>query len=362
MYESGKFIKNISINPFKQNYFLTNFNNKTIDSHCFLIEFSQLLSNTSLLESTENTHNFLNVLLYHKPQELLKLKNIDILVSKIISAVHRKSNDSDIALARQFLNGFDSISAKNITTFDIELYNFILCYPQINREFVNKYLDYIKDNFNNIKARRFLVKYLSCNFEFNDFVLICESDLFEINELFQIVVKRFDLNLTKLNEKLNQKDFIDWINLLITKDEDFFRTNISNTSSLLRFFIADYFKVTNNNVSTSSLSAINKILINCYYKSSGSLNVKYEYVDILESLSNEKDNSYRLRLHKLLTSNELITDNILLDLVFESSHYHDVILMLYIAGHHSAKVTIQRCYRVLKNYVRDAEDLVSLIT
>ena len=299
-----------------------------------MIEFSQLLSNTSLLESTENTHNFLNVLLYHKPQELLKLKNIDILVSKIISAVHRKSNDSDIALARQLLNGFDSISAKNITTFDIELYNFILCYPQINREFVNKYLDYIKDNFNNIKARRFLVKYLSCNFEFNDFVLICESDLFEINELFQIVVKRFDLNLTKLNEKLNQKDFIDWINLLITKDEDFFRTNISNTSSLLRFLIADYFKVTNNNVSTSSLSAINKILINCYYKSSGSLNVKYEYVDILESLSNEKDNSYRLRLHKLLTSNELITDYILLDLVFESSHYHDVILMLYIAGHH----------------------------
>ena len=147
---------------------------------------------------------------------------------------------------------------------------------------------------------------------------------------------------------------------MITKDEDFFRTNISNTSSLLRFFIADYFKVTNNNVSTSSLSAINKILINCYYKSSGSLNVKYEYVDILESLSNE--NSYRLRLHKLLTSNELITDNILLDLVFESSHYHDVILMLYIAGHHSAKVTIQRCYRVWKNYVRDAEDLGSLMT
>ena len=256
-----------------------------------MTEFSNLLSNTSLLENTENIQPIIELLLYHGPQKLQRIKNIDILISKLISSVYHNSNDSDISIARQLLKGFDSISTKYISTFDIELYNFILSYPQINGDSVKRYLDYIKDNVNNVKSKRYLVKYLSYNLTIEDFVLICESNLFNINELFIILVKRFGLNLININEYLNQKEFIDWINLLKNKDESFFEANYSNSISLLKIIIADHLKIAFNE-KANSLSTIDKILVNSY-SIVNDLDVTFNANDIISTLGDEKKTLFK---------------------------------------------------------------------
>ena len=67
----------------------------------------------------------------------------------------------------------------------------------------------------------------------------------------------------------------------------------------------------------------------------------YSADEVIKSLCDCKDNSVGKNLYNAFISNKHITDNFLLDTILQSSHYLDVVLILYFANLNSAAKTTQ---------------------
>ena len=182
----------------------------------------------------------MKVLVNQNPNYLVKFDEIEILVNKIIASTIQNYNLENITLAEQFLVSLESISVKNFSKINLDFYRFILSSSSDANNLIKNCLNYINKLNNNIKFKSILLKYFLKNISFEEFIIICDSDLYEIKDLFQIIINNHRLDITNLSKILHQSELSKWINLLIQKEKSFLKIKYNNTSSLLTLFIASH--------------------------------------------------------------------------------------------------------------------------